>query len=140
MTAPERPAAGIVTPEDFDGTESVLPDVWPGSAVAIIDLLGLASSIVLAAFVFAGTVSIARAIDALVFFIVVPGWSILRAFRVRPCSLSLMGAVALSIALLLIVGEVLVTRLGFPWRGTTILACGCTALVLLIALSARRWR
>lgn len=125
---------------DFNAIDDPVPEAWSGSLVRAIDVAAIACSTVLAAFVLSGRGSTLRQILALVFFLVVPGWALLRAVRARPCSLTLMGAVCLSIALAVIGGEVMVTELGFPWKGATILACGLCSLVLLVDAGAERWR
>jgi GT2 family glycosyltransferase len=126
--------------QPYADADDVLPGPWSGATVAVVDTAALACATVLAAFVLADATSILRAATALSFFLIVPGWSLLRVFRARPCSLTLMGAVAMSMALTLIAGQVLVTSLGFPWRGATILACGLSAMVLVVDLGARRWQ
>jgi hypothetical protein len=127
-------------PPDFSAVDDVLPESWPGSVVAIIDMVGIACATVLAAFVLAGRTSSVRAVTALMFFLAVPGWALLRGVRARPCSITLMASICLSITIALIGGEVMVTRLGFPWKGATILACGLSAMVLLVDVGAQRWQ
>ncbi len=120
--------------------DDILPDAWSGTVVAALDMAGIACATVLAAFVLADRTSGVRAVTALVFFLVVPGWAVLRGVRARPCSMALMASIGISITIALIGGEVMVTKLGFPWKGATILACGLSAVVLLVDVGAQRWQ
>lgn len=139
MTTSEALSADQVV-DDFGKIDEVVPDPWSGTVVAVLDSIAILCATLLAAFVLSDTTSMLRAISAVSFFLVVPGWALLRALRARPCSMTLMGAVALSISFTLIAGEVMVTRLGFPWRGATVLACGLSAMVLVVDVGARRWQ
>ncbi|MDP9074632.1 MAG: hypothetical protein M3N98_10750 [Actinomycetota bacterium] len=139
MTRPD-PSSSSTTASGSGDVDDVIPEPWPAATVVAIDVAALACATVVAGFVLADATSIVRAAAALAFYLVVPGWAILRGLRARPCGLTLMGAVALSLSLTLIAGEVLVTRFGFPWRGATVAACGLCAMVLIVDLGARRWQ
>lgn len=127
------------TSADFGHIDPVVPAAWSARVVAAFDVGAIACATVLSAYVLANVTSGLRAVAALVFYLVVPGWAVLRGFRARPCSLTFMAAIALSISFALIGGEVLVTRFGFPWRGATIAACGLSVMVLLVDVGAQRW-
>lgn len=134
---PHRGAGG---PADFGEVDDVVPGPWSGAVVATVDIVGISCATALAAFVLADRTSGLRAALALVFFLVVPGWAFLRGVRARPCSMTLMAAVGLSISFTVIGAEVMVTRMGFPWKGATVLACGLSAMVLLVDVGAHRWQ
>ena len=140
LTTSDPLSADATVVDDFGTSDEVVPEPWSGAAVAVLDIMAIVCATVLAGYVLADATSMVRAATAVSFFLVVPGWALLRGVRARPCSMTLMAAVALSICLTLIGGEVMVTKLGFPWRGATVLYCGLSAMVLVVDVGARRWQ
>jgi len=106
--------------------------------VVVLDATALALAVLLAVTVGFDTTLTGRGPLALTFFLIVPGWCLLRAFRVAPTSATMLGAVGVSIALTFLGGQVLVAWGWGLWRASTVAVCLLCAAVLVRDLGRER--
>ena len=100
----------------------------PRLAGEVLDGTGLAVSVAVLVTMTIGDGSIVRTVAATLFLCLVPGWTIVRLTGAEASLLTLLVAVASSIAILMITGELLVTRAAWNWRlAAWILSWGCLA-------------
>jgi hypothetical protein len=101
---------------------------WPVAAGRALDAVGVVLAIVLGTCVAFDLALPGRPVLALVFFIAVPGWACLRACRAPACSLAAFAAIALSVSLTILFGQVLVSQLDWSWQpATVVIAVGSAA-------------
>lgn len=120
-------------------------DEWRPSVGLVLDLGAIAAAVVTAVVVIVGSTPVYRPVLVLLFTLAAPGWAILRAGGAPPTSLTLFGAVGLSVAVQLIAGEVVATRTDWTWRPAVVAVAGATVVLGIAGLCrgaagrARRW-
>ena len=108
--------------------------------VLVLDAAALALALVLAVTVGFDTSLTGRGPLALAFFLVVPGWAVLRVGRVAPTSATVLAAVGLSISLTFLSGQVLIAWGWGLWRASTVLVCVVCAAVAALDIERERGR
>ena len=127
------PPADVPEPPDaLEAMAAAFPDV------VVFDLVALGLSVLLGVTVGLDTTITGRGPLALVFFLIVPGWALLRAWSVRPSSLSLLLGLGLSISVTFLGGQVLIAWGWWAWRIATVLICLACAAVFARDLK-REW-
>ncbi|MDP8907586.1 MAG: glycosyltransferase [Chloroflexota bacterium] len=104
---------------------------WSSRTARGIDAAVAVTGFTLAIFVAVDARSFTRAMAALAFFLVCPGWSVLRTFRAPGSQLTMFAAVGLSVALTFIVGQTL-AFFAWDWQAATI-AMATTATAVSIS-------
>lgn len=108
---------------------------WPPFVERFLDIGSVAAAASVAILVATGSQPPFRPAIALVFLLVVPGWALLRACRAPVCSLTLLSAVALSVSIAVLTGEVLAAT-QWVWR-PTVLVVALGSCLLLVAARVR---
>ena len=106
--------------------------------VVVFDAVALAMAVLLGITVGFDTTLVGRGPLALVFFLFVPGWCLLRAWAIPPTSLSLLTGVGLSISITFLSGQALIAWGWGAWRVTTVLVCVLCTIVLARDLDRER--
>lgn len=109
---------------------STLLGGWPRAVGRTVDVVALVVALLLGVVLVGDWMVPGRPIVALVFLVSVPGWSALRAFGFPASGQTLFVACGLSIAVTMVVGQVLASAPGWPWRAATIVICGLSAVAV----------
>lgn len=109
---------------------------WPKSVELTLDVSVFVMAATLAVLLATGAHPSFRPALALMFFVVAPGWAVVRAFRAPASPVTLLGAVGLSVSIFLITGQILASTV-WIWR-PTVLGIALFTGVLLVGVNVRR--